>query len=194
MYILKNTNSLRQWACAGFILLAAASPTLHSAEKPPRDVSLEVQVYPTGVISGVRFEVALDEKQAVHLRLAVQNIDHRDEGVQDDEQGDGAGFTLGYKRYLRAGHTGPALSFRTDLWFNTLDTRDNIGTPMETSGTTDVTVLQPTIEISWNHPLGNDFFITPTAAAGFEINIDTDGEEVGDGFIFLGGILLGKRF
>ena len=183
-----------RWACIGFILLTAASPTLHSAEKPPRDISLEVQVYPTGVISGVRFEFALDDKQAVHLRLAVQDIDHEDEGEQDDEQGDGAGFTLGYKRYLRAGHVGPAISFKTDLWFNTLDWRDDIGTAMERSGTTDVTVLQPTIEVSWLYPLGKSFFITPTAAAGFEINIDTDGEDVGEGFIFLGGLIIGKRF
>ena len=103
---LKKHFSLRRWACLGFVLLATvAAPTLHSAETPHRDISFELQVYPTGVIPGVRFELALDDRQAVHLRLGIQEIDHRDEGVQDDETGDGAGFTLGYKRYLRPGLT-----------------------------------------------------------------------------------------
>ncbi len=194
MYFLKNTLLLRHSACLSLLALAAASPTLHSADNLPRDLSFETQVYPTGVIYGVRYEAAFDEKQAWSIRLGVQDIDHEDEGEQDDEQGDGLGFTLGYKRYLNSGHTGPAIGFKTDLWFNSLDTRDNIGTPEETSGQTDVIVLQPTIELSWLYPLGNQFFITPTAAAGFEINVDTDGEDVGEGFIFLGGVLLGIRF
>ena len=87
-----------------------------------------------------------------------------------------------------------AFSFRTDVWFNSLDWRNNIGTPEEVSGRTNVTVLQPTAEISWHRSLGSKYFITPSAAAGFEINVDTDGEDVGEGFIFLVGVLLGVRF
>ena len=192
---LKKHFSLRRWVCLGFVLLTTvAAPTLHSAETPHRDISFELQVYPTGVIPGVRFELALDDRQAVHLRLGIQEIDHRDEGVQDDEQGEGAGFTLGYKRYLRPGLTGLAFSFRTDVWFNSLDWRNNIGTPEETSGRTNVTVLQPTVELSWHRSLGSKYFVTPSAAAGFEINVDTDGEDVGEGFIFLVGVLAGVRF
>jgi len=195
LYYSRKLFSLRRWLCFGFLLLATvATPTLHSAEKPHRDVSFELQVYPTGVISGVRFELALDDRQAIHLRLGVQEIRHGDEGVQEDERGDGAGFTLGYKRYLRPGLTGLAFSFRTDLWFNSLDWRNNIGTPEEVSGRTNVTVLQPTVEISWHRSLGSKYFITPSAAAGFEINVDTDGEDVGEGFIFLAGVLVGVRF
>ena len=176
------------------MLLIAASPTLHSDENLPLDVSFELQVYPTGVIPGVRFELALDNQQSIHIRLGVQEIRHEDFGVHDDERGDGAGFTLGYKRYFSPGLTGPALSFRTDLWFNSLDWSDDVGTASERRGRTDVTVLQPTIEFSWHYPLGTQFFVTPSAAAGFEINVDTDGEDVGEGFIILAGVLLGVRF
>ncbi len=194
MSFLTHTTLVKRLVCLSLLALSAASPTLHSAENLPSDISLETQVYPTGVIYGARYERAISGKQALSIRLGVQDIDHEDEGEQDDEVGDGFGFTLGYKRYLRAGHTGPAIGFKTDLWFNSIDWRDDIGTANERSGQTDVIVLQPTVEISWHHPLGNQFFITPTAAAGFEINVDTDGEDVGEGFIILGGILVGIRF
>ena len=176
------------------MLLTLFSPVIHSAEKPARDISFELQAYPTGIIPGIRFEYALDGRHALHFRLGVQEIRHQDYGEHDDERGNGRGFSFGYKRYLRPGLTGASVSLRTDLWFNSLDWRDDIGTASESNGQTDVTVLQPTIEISWHHPLGNQFFITPSLAAGFEINIDTDGEDVGEGFIYLAGVMLGVRF
>ena len=58
----------------------------------------------------------------------------------------------------------------------------------------DVTVLQPTIEAGYLYPLNNNFFITPTIAYGFEINIDTDGEDTGEGPILLLGLHVGRRF
>lgn len=176
------------------MLLTVASPMLHSAEHTARDISFELQAYPTGVIPGIRFEYAFNDQQAVHVRLGVQEIRHGDHGEHDDERGDGHGFSLGYKRYFKPGLTGASVSFRTDLWFNSLDWRDDIGLTTERRGHTDVTVIQPTVEISWHHPLGTQFFITPSLGAGFEINIDTDGEDVGEGFIYLAGVLLGMRF
>ncbi len=194
LYYFKNYFSVRRWVCLGFIILAMVPPTVYGADKSARDISFELQVYRTGIIPGVRFEYAFDDRQAVHLRLGIQEIRHEDFGVHEDERGDGAGFTLGYKRYLHPGLTGLSFSFRTDVWFNSLDWRDNIDTPSEVSGRTNVTVLQPTVEVSWHRSFGKKYFFTPSAAAGFEINVDTDGEDVGEGFIFLIGALLGVRF
>lgn len=171
-----------------FILLAS------SAEAYDGDVGFELQVYPTGIIPGVRFETAVDERSTFHLRLGAQTIRHQDFGVHDDERGDGVGFSLGYKRYLNRGYTGFNWGLRSDLWFNTLDWTDNPGTAAELTGTTDVLVLQPTVELSWLYLANSSLFITPSFSAGFEINIMTEGEEVGQGFIFILGLTVGTRF
>ena len=55
-------------------------------------------------------------------------------------------------------------------------------------------MLQPTVDVSYRFLMSNNFFITPSLAAGFEINIDTDGEDVGEGFIVLLGLIAGFNF
>lgn len=158
------------------------------------DVSLELQGYPTGVIPGIRFEKGFSEQHSVHLRLGYQEIRHEDWGVHQDERGDGYGFTLGYRYYLQPGFQGWSLGFRTDVWFNQLDWTDNIGQTNEVRGRTDVTVIQPTVQTGYLYQFNKRFFLRPTAAMGFEINVDTDGEDVGEGFIVLLGIEAGHRW
>lgn len=158
------------------------------------DVGFELQVYPTGVIPGILFETEIDEQSTFHLRLGAQTIRHQDFGVHDDERGDGVGISLGYRRYLNPGYQGLAWSLRSDLWFNTLDWTDNPGTADELTGTSDVLVLQPTLELSWLYLATRNLFISPAVAAGFEINVETEGEDVGEGFIYLLGITIGTRF
>jgi len=64
------------------------------------DFNVELQVYPTGVIPGIRIENKIGEKTKVHLRLGLNIFDHRDLGVQDNESGWGYGFTLGGSKTL----------------------------------------------------------------------------------------------
>ncbi len=178
----------------GWLLQPAAS----SAETYTRDyggeIGFELQVYPTGVIPGVRFETDIDDFSTFHLRLGAQTIRHQDFGVHDDERGNGVGASIGYKRYRKLGYEGFSWSLRSDLWFNTLDWTDNPGTTDEVSGTTDVLVLQPTVELSWLFLPVSNLFVTPSFSAGFEINIQTEGEEVGQGFIYILGLTIGRRF
>ena len=181
----QNVKTGLLWALP---LVACAAPALAN------DIGFELQVYPTGVIPGIRYETPVSERGAFNLRVGMQTIRHMDFGVHDDERGDGFGFSLGYKRYLRNGYEGPAWGIRSDLWYNTLDWIDNEGEADEMSGTTDVLVLQPTIEVSWQYFATSTFFLSPSLAAGFEINIQTEGEEVGQGFIYLIGLTAGLRF
>jgi hypothetical protein len=165
-----------------------------NAQNSVLDVDFEFQVYPTGLIPGLRIEKGFAAKNAVHLRLGYQIIDHRDLGVQDDETGTGYGFTLGYKRYFKEGFKGWHLGVRNDIWFNQIDWKSNPDTPNEITGTTDIVVVQPTAELGYLWKLSEDWIISPSLAFGWEVNVQTEGEETGQGSILLFGLNIGKRF
>ena len=190
-----DSLSLSSWwqflPLLGVLLVPVSSV---AEQQAPIEFGFELQVYPTGVIPGLRIERGFAQYHSINFRLGVQEIRHQDFGVHDDERGDGAGFSIGYSRYFKPGFTGLSLGARTDLWFNTLDWRDNIGEAQEISGTTDVTVLQPTIDIAYHYLSSPGWFLRPSLAAGFEINIDTDGSDVGQGFIYLASVTVGRRF
>jgi hypothetical protein len=158
------------------------------------DLGLEVQIYPTGVISGLNIGKGFSGRHAIHFRLGSQRIRHEDFGVHDDERGDGYGFTLGYRYYLQPGFRGMSLGFRTDVWFNQLNWRDNMDQPNELGGHTDVIVLQPTVQAGYSLVLDKRLHIRPAVAIGYEINVSTDGEDVGEGVIGLIGLEFGRRF
>ena len=77
------------------------------------------------------------------------------------------------------------------MWFLQIDWRDDVG---NRSGTTDITVLQPTAQGGYRWLFGDNLTFAATAALGAEINIRTDGEAVGEGAILLIGLELGYRF
>ena len=190
-------NGNYRFAAIAVSLLLALSVFQGSAsasEQNPFHIGFEQQVYRTGIIPGIRFERGFAGRHSVHLRLGYQEIRHEDFGVHDDERGNGAGFSLGYSRFQKAGFARWSFGIRSDVWFNTLDWVDDEGTVNEVRGTTDVIVLQPTIDASYRYPLTKGFFVTPSVAAGFEINVDTDGEDVGEGFILLFGLTVGMQF
>ena len=177
-----------------FIFLLLALSGLASAQQGSiTDLSFELQVYPTGIIPGVRWEKAYSGKHAINARVGVQKIRHQDYGVHDDERGDGFGFSLGYRRYLQPGYKGLSLNLRADVWFNQLDWKDNISQVNEINGNTHVTVLQPTIGAGYLFELGNNINIRPTVSVGYEINVETQGESVGEGLIWLIGFEVGRR-
>lgn len=166
-----------------------------SAQEINWQVGIELQAYPAGVIPGLRIEKALNERNALHLRVGYNIARHRDLGVHDNEEGGGVGFTLGYRHYFKADLRGLFLGIRNDVWFNTIDWQDDIDTPIETSGTTELIVLQPTVEGGYNFVFGdNGWAFAPTLGWGWEWNAKEDGAEVGEGAIILGGLNLVKRF
>lgn len=153
-------------------------------------VGVEFQTYPTGQISSLNYAYALGERGTVEVRIGYNFVDHRDLGVQDKEKGGGFGGSIGYAyriwNLLRLGA-------RTDIWRNTIDWKMDPGTPQEVTGTTRITVLQPTLTLDYPIPLGK-WLLTPRMAFGAEINVQTDGEEVGQGAILLGGVGFSRVF
>ena len=153
------------------------------------DLSINTQVYPTGIIPGIQIDQFIGNNKAVLLRLGYQFIDHRDQGVQDDEVGDGFGFTLGFRKYFADRNSKLYFSIKSDVWFNTID-----WTTGSESGTTDITVIQPTAEIGYQFLGQSGYFISPSIALGAEWNVSTRGEPTGEGAILLVGVQVGKRF
>ena len=158
------------------------------------DLGMETQLYPTGIIPGVRIEYGFAEKNAVHLRLGVNIIRHQDLGVHEDERGSGYGFSLGYKRYLKPAFKGFFFGIKNDIWFNTLDWKDQIGDPLEQKGQSKVTVVQPTAEVGYLFHWSSNWFLAPNLAFGYEVNVKTEGEPIGEGAILLIGFTAGRRF
>ncbi len=151
--------------------------------------NVELQVYPTGIIPGVRVEHNISEKTLLHLRAGLNLFDHRDLGVQDDESGWGYGFTVGASRQLRESKFD--LGIRNDLWFNTVDWTNQENTPAEQRGETSITVIQPTVELTYKLSY-NKFSIRPSLALGLEWNVRTEGLPTGEGAIVLLGVILGR--
>lgn len=160
-----------------------AGATAHGAR--PLVVGVEAQVYPTGLLAGPRIEVALGEVDAFHARAAVHYADRGDAGEHDDEEGDGWGIGIGWRRWLEAYGTGWSLGARLDYWRLDLDWRDD-GPPLR-EGNTDVDVLVPSLEGGYSWAIrGGRFDLT--LGLGYELNVETDGEDVGEGAILLLGV------
>ena len=170
---------------------AEGGPVFQGVERPHSSLVFEFQAYPTGLIPGFTYERFFSKTRSFNYRFGIQIIRHGDEGVQEDERGNGFGGSFGFRQYWPLGFS---VGARVDLWFNDLDWRNNIGEADEESGNTDIVVLQPVVEATWRRYFSTDWFIQPSVAAGAEINIFTDGEETGQGFIILGALSIGRSF
>lgn len=155
-------------------------------------IGLEFQVYPTGLIPGIRYEIAFSEKDHLLFRFGYNWFRHRDLGVHSDEKGDGLGFTLGYKYSLKPADNNWSLAFKNDFWWNSVEWYDMAGNDLLIRGQSSIFVLQPSIELSHNWNLGSGLKIAPSISFGFEWNLHTRGEPTGEGAIILLGIQLMK--
>ncbi len=161
-----------------------------------KTLGIEFQAYPTGIIPGISFSQQLGNQGEVVIRLAANIIDHKDFGVQDSEIGSGFGGGFGYRRTLPFKNELFYLGLRTDLWRNILDWETfNLNGSVRSNGTTEVWVLQPTAELGLRLLKESaKWILQPSISLGREINIVTDGAEVGQGWILLLGITAGVKF
>lgn len=173
-----------------FVLMTSLSVYLQGQVKSA--ASFEFQAYPTGLIPGLGADLKLDEASFFHVRLGANIFDHRDLGVQETEEGSGFGFSLGYRRFFSPENPRWRWGLKSDLWLNEVDWTNSANSGSPSSGTTDITVLQPTAELAYVFDLGG-FVLAPNIAFGFEWNIKTEGEPTGEGAILLLGIQLGKK-
>ena len=174
--------------CLSFIVCSIAQTEKLSEEKN-FEMGFEIQVYPTGIIPGLRIEKFLNANSSINFRLGYQVIDHRDLGVHDNEEGSGYGASIAYRRFFNSNHKGLSLAFRTDLWFNKIDWND-----VGVSGKSNITVIQPTLMGEYTFRPNSNFSITPSLSFGWEWNVSTDGEPTGEGAILLIGCSTAWKF
>ncbi|MEZ5008205.1 MAG: DUF3575 domain-containing protein [Chitinophagales bacterium] len=174
-------------------------------KKPQTSIGFELQGYPTGLISAARTELLFNNANAINIRIGYNWLNHRDVGKHQMEKGGGVGFSIGYRRYFEnEGLKGFFVGVRSDLWFNKVDWKDFKGDKsLLISGTSNVIVVQPTIEAGYKVKFADNLLsFEPNIAFGYEWNAKTKGNityadqtvnyreeifETGEGIIFLLG-------
>ncbi|MES1220964.1 MAG: hypothetical protein ABUT20_36025 [Bacteroidota bacterium] len=153
------------------------------------DVGGEFQWYPKGYIYALHLASNSRLHHSFQLRLGYNTSNWKDEGLHDKEEGGGPGFSLGYRYYFLVKPHGFFLGARADLWRLSIDWNELL-----VKGKSKVWALQPTAELGYMILINDLFFITPSIAAGVQTNLKTEGQEVGDGSVFLVGLSAGWRF
>lgn len=150
----------------------------------------EIQWYPAGWIIGPAVNYAISPKHNINARIAVNLTNRRDwSGLNDDEKGKGFGGSVGYRFLFTPNKNSFFLGARVDVWGMKIDWKDNIGTPIELRGSTNITILQPAAEVGyWLRFKNQNWNLLFSAGGGAEINVKTKGKEVGQGGVWLLGV------
>lgn len=172
-------------------VLLALVTTAHSQKMT--EASFNVQVYPTGIITQLALDKAVGEQSFIGLRAGSNVFQHRDLGVHDDEKGQGFGFTPSYTYYFNKNRKQWNISVKNDVWWSSVDWYDMVNNEM-IEGSSEIVVLQPTVDIGYSFIVGDSFVLVPSLAGGWEWNVKTTGEPTGEGPIILVALKIGKRF
>jgi len=152
------------------------------------DVGGEFQWHKNGTIYALHLAFNSKLNKAFNIRFGYNKTD-RDGELHDNEKGSGWGGTLGYRYYFTPFPHKFFIGIKSDLWRMKVDWTKGVQ-----SGVSKLWVVQPTLELGYLFFINDQAFITPTIANGVAINLATDGEEVGKGFIMLIGLSAGVRF
>ncbi len=178
------TTSRRVPTFAVGLLLALCAASVRADDAGPIG---EVRLYPSGLILGAGWRQSLSQHDEGQITLLYNRAQRGDNGLHEDERGGGAGVGLAWERYFRDGRLGWSLQGRADLSVLSIDYRDGA-----TTGSSDITVLQPTIGVGYTFA-SDDWRWKLGASVGSEINIRTRGSKVGDGAILLIGLSISTR-
>ncbi len=175
--------------------IGAPSPSPRRVAAPGGlEWGLDAQAYPAGAILALHVAAPLSDHDLAFVRAGYNATDRQNFGKHDEEQGGGPGMGLGYRHYFSQHFTGWFAGARVDLWALEIDWKDqNGGAPRQ--GSSDVLVFQPTLEVGYGFALGQSGWrLDLTFSLGAEINLATEGEQVGEGAILLGGAALSRSF
>lgn len=148
--------------------------------------SVELRAYPAGAILSAGLHWPLDARSEWGASLLYNRAERGDAGEHEDESGDGFGIGMEARRFHRSSRSGWFTGVRAELFQLEIDWRDP-----GRRGESEITVLQPTAQLGYRFAaLRPGLSLELAASGGAEINLETDGEEVGEGAIGLFGVAL----
>ena len=171
-----------------FILLFNTSKSQVEVGYTTTDIGAVFQWYPSGTISGLHLGFNSRLHNSFIVEAGYNKANRKDNGEKDNEKGGGWGGSLGYRYYFKPYPYKLFLGLKTDIWRMSIDWTEGANT-----GNTKTWTLQPTFEIGYTFVINDQAFITPVIANGVEVNMKTEGDKVGQGFITLVGISAGFR-
>ncbi len=180
------------------VLVSLITVCTLSLQSQNHDLGIEFQAYPAGTITGLRYEIGFDN-QSVNARVGYNAANRRDWGEHPNEEGGGLGGSLGYRYYFNEIRKDFFLGLRAGIWQLDIDWLDDCNGEInvencDRNGVSETLVFQPTAEMGWLFVFNEKWIVTPSISYGLEINVQTQGEEVGQGDILLGGLSIGYRF
>lgn len=180
------------WVITSIRLLFLVGISTHAAAQRSYVAGMEFSVYPAGQIVGIFGEAVNGNHHGFNLRLAANRARRQDfSGLNDDERGWGPGFSLGYRYYPDQRCSGFFGGLRADLWQMNIHWKDS--SELVKEGSSKITILQPTLEIGYEFDLPGAWRLSTAFVNGFEVNVRTHGEEVGQGWITLWQFRLARR-
>ena len=164
------------------LLISGFFLTLSTLTAQAGSLGPELRAYPAGLIPGLRGEVSLGESDLLLFHAGYNATDRHDWGEHDDESGGGGGLGLGWLHQPGSTSGGWAFGVRLDYWKLEINWEDP-----GRSGSSDVDVLQPSAVGGYRWE-SRRWQLEASLSLGREINISTDGEDVGQGWIMLVGL------
>lgn len=141
----------------------------------------ELRLYPAGGIASVGALWPQGSQNEVGISVLYNRAERGDAGRHDEESGDGFGLGIEARRFTASHRKAWFYGARVELFQLDIDWRDT----GRGQGQSDITVLQPTLRGGYRFA-GSGLELA--ASLGAEINLETEGERVGEGAIGLLGI------
>ncbi len=182
---------IQKFLCSTFTLLFSFVSFSYSQAdqketvKKSKDLGASLQLYPAGIITAINSEMYLSSKNSLLFRAGINFANRKDfSPYNENEKGMGFGGSTGYRRHFYVKRGNIVAGIHTDIWNMWINWKNNIGESDYTYGETYTLVLQPWLEAGYffsvkKSPLQLGF----TTGFGREINIITNGKEVGQGWM-----------
>ncbi|MGH1365730.1 MAG: hypothetical protein ACRBF0_19370 [Calditrichia bacterium] len=148
---------------------------------------IELRAYPAGLIPSVMVGYVSTSQSELALSAGMNITNRRDWGEHENEEGQGFGGGLRYTYFFRTVDNDWFAGAVADVWRLAIDWEDDNGMR---SGESKVTVFQPTARGGYRFALNPGLRLDLAVSLGAEINVATDGEDVGQGAILLFGAQL----
>ena len=155
--------------------------TFHKVEIGP-----ELQFYPAGYIIAISSNIFIKESLAIRLKVGGNFADREGfSDYNDEEKAKGFGGGIGLVKYFPYKKGNFIAGIEVDVWNMWTDWKDEVDSSNPQSGTTYNLVVQPWLNAGYLYNVSENLNVGLTLGVGREINVITNGEAVGEGWIGL---------